>query len=156
MSARPGLWRKSRGNGMAGLVPADPVAESLFLAMQWDEKVLLQRKRARNPSHLAMAWAVFDAIGDSIGAPGEAVLLWLKQRTGRADYVRMPNGEFVLYPHSIDFASMDQGEFAAFWNDCWAILTEEIMPHIPQMVYDHILAITADKRHGEDPAIRNR
>lgn len=131
--------------GQNAILPQDDRAREIMRALTIGDKVLVKVHRARNPEHHRLAWAVFSRIGDAIGEPAEKVLLWLKVATGRVDFERLPNSKVIPLPRSIKFESMSQDDFQSFWNDCWPIITEQILPDLPEAEFNELRAIIAGK-----------
>lgn len=137
------------------LLPSDDNARGIMERLKVGDRVLVKVHRARNPAHHALAFAVLQRIAEAKGVPVETVLTWLKVGLGRVDFVQLPNGKTVACPQSISFAAMPQDEFQRFWNEAWPLITDHILPDLPQYEVDEIRAIVAsdyadtakDRRH---------
>jgi len=133
---------KAKGTFSVGkggvLIPHSEQAREIAGKLNVGDRVLVHVHKARWPEHHDLAWWVFRKVGNSIGEPAEKVLLWLKVATGRVDFERLPNGKLIPLPHSISFESMSQDEFQRFWDDCWPILTEQIVPNMPDEDYEEL------------------
>lgn len=125
------------------LIPVDERAREIMAGRKIGDKVLVHVHAARWPEHHRMAWAVFSLIGAAKGVPPEKVLLWLKVATGRVDFEKLPNGKVIPLPQSINFESMSQDEFQRFWDDCWSVITEQLLPDLPEHEYEQIRTIVA-------------
>jgi hypothetical protein len=95
-------------------------------------------KTSRNPKFNALAHAVFARIAEGTGRSPEVVKMWLKAATGRADLIQLPNGQLALHGHPMDFASMGEQEFRAFWEEALVYIFTEILPGVPARVREEI------------------
>src|SRR5690606_12876374 len=119
----------------------DDHAHGIMSQLKIGDKVLINVHKARWPEHHRLAFAVMQRIAEAKDVPVETVLTWLKVSTGRVDFVEMPNGKIVAAPQSISFASMSQDEFRRFWDDCWKLIAEHILPDVSQEAFDEIRRI---------------
>lgn len=98
----------------------------------------------RNTPSLNLFWAIADAVAKAMQAMGreDADKEWvgdqLKVATGHCRAfslgyrMRMETGqEWGLAPKSIDFASMDQIQFAEFLDRVTGFIVTDLLPHIP-------------------------
>lgn len=129
--------------GSQALIAHDARARDIMLRLQPGDRVLVKVHKARNPEHHRLAFAVLSRISEASGVPAEAILYYLKEQTGKVDIVRLPNGRHVPCPKSIRFESMPQDEFQAFWNEAWLIISERLLPGIPEKDFNEIRAIVA-------------
>lgn len=125
------------------LLPGDERAHAIMSKLGVGDRVLVKIHKARNPEHSALAHAVFDRVAAATGQPVEVLKLWLKWKTGHVDLVTMPDGKRMPHPRSLNFASMSQQDFQKFWDEAWMIMSEELLPGIPQQDFDEIRAIVA-------------
>jgi hypothetical protein len=125
------------------LLPMDGRAREIMGSLKIGDKVLVRVHKARNPEHHRLAFAVFQRIAEAKGVSVETVLTWLKVATGRIDFVAMPNGKMVVSPQSISFESMPQNEFQRFWEECWSVITEQLLPGLPEKEYEDIRALVS-------------
>jgi hypothetical protein len=70
----------------------------------------------------------------------EGLLAWIKVGTGRFDSMPGPTGRMVAIPQSISFASMDDQDFADFFNDVDTFMQTA---HFGEFLWPHL---SAEKR----------
>jgi hypothetical protein len=133
-----GVFKKVTVMGGEMFFAVDGRAQEILANLSDGDKVFMWVHKARYPEHSRLSWSVVQRIGDAIGQPKELMMQWLKRETGRFDWVRMPDGTTEKAYHSIAFESMDQTEFQAFWNDVLVILTEQVLPKLPDDVFEDI------------------
>ncbi len=130
---------------MDGLYPQDTRAQLICSTLEIGSRVLVNVHKARWPDHHRLAWAVLSKIGDAVGLPAEAILLWLKHETGRCDIIEFPDGKLMPHPQSINFESMSQTDFQQFWKDATVVIQEKIMHRLPPDVFDEVRAMFIGK-----------
>jgi hypothetical protein len=137
-----GIFTVAKG----ALLPGDARARAMFDHLKVGDRVVIKVHRARNPEHNELAHAVFDRVAAATGQPVETLKLWLKWKLGYVDLVKMPDGKRIPSPRSLDFESMSQEDFQKFWDEAWVLMSEELLPGIPQEDFDAIRAIVGGKQ----------
>ena len=129
--------------GKGVLLPLDDLARTLVGKLKVGDRVLVKMHRPRNPDHHRLAFAVLQKIAAAKGETVETILTWLKVATGRVDFVLLPSGKTVACPRSISFSAMSQGEFSRFWKEALPLITEHILPGLPEPEYEELRAMIA-------------
>ena len=125
------------------LLPGDDNARDILAKLKIGDRVLVKVHRARNPDHHRLAFAVLQKIAGAKGETVETILTWLKVATGRVDFVLLPSGKTVACPRSISFSAMSQDEFSRFWKEALPLITEHILPGLPEPEYEELRAMIA-------------
>jgi hypothetical protein len=119
------LWIKRGG----GLFPADPVTEGMLASIGQDQTVTTDEpRRRRNPDfHRLMMAGLSEVVANTHPrfADVDALLDWLKLKSGMVDQVMVHEGIVYLKFKSISFASMDQEKFKAVSEQWREIILEE-------------------------------
>lgn len=110
--------------------PADPAAEEWARTVAAGDELFLEPKRARNPRHHRLAFALFQFVLDATDKFGnvEELLLWLKLKTGHYQEHVTEQGELVFVPKSISFAAMTQDAFHAWHSKALEVIRRELFP----------------------------
>lgn len=132
-----GVFIRSAEAGLV-LIPFDQRAVEIMERLAPRQRVMLQVHTARYPEHHSLAWTVFQRIGEAIGEPAEIVAAFIKKETGRFEWMKLPDGTVIPVLQSIAFESMSQEEFQRFWDDALVVITEKLLPGIPEKEYREI------------------
>lgn len=127
------------------LLPGSERAYNIMAALKISDRVLCSVHRARNVEHNELAHAVFDRVAKATGLSLDVIKLWLKWETGRVDLVKLPNDKYMPNPRSLAFESMSQDEFQRFWDEAWVVLSEKMLPKIPEAEFEIIKAIVGGR-----------
>ena len=106
---------------VGGFKPADDAAVDALRRIKVGEVVQCEITRPRNLAHHRKFWTLLNVFWQATGdwSSTYGVLIELKVRLGHIqDVLIRETGELVKVPKSISFASMDQGEFEAFYERC--------------------------------------
>lgn len=105
-----------------GLQPMDAHGIETVRALPLNTMLKVQVSQPRNPRHHRLFWAlaslVHENLPDGQYPTVENFVSALKLETGVYTEVMLSTGEVVRVPGSISFASMDQTEFARFFDSC--------------------------------------
>jgi hypothetical protein len=138
------------------LTAVDDEGEKIIDHIKPGEKVLVHVHRARYPEHHRLAFAVFNKLADAKGLPVDTIVLYLKWETGHVNLVRLPNGKVVAEAKSINFESMGQTEFQAWWNQALQVVKEKLLPKISAKAFneirDIIVGAKREQTHGRKTA----
>lgn len=129
------------------LVPVDQEGLDALAAIRNERDVEITIKQRRNPKHHRLLFALLKFILEhsDLFASTEAALTGLKIACGLVDpYIDATSGKTFFVPRSISFASMEQGDFSAFFDRAVYVVTERWMPAgtTPESVRAEIEAMT--------------
>lgn len=98
------------------LVPADFAADELLAELTEGKEVVITIRRPRSPPHHRFFFALLRKVCEATGRwhDEDELLDALKLATGHVRRVQRMDGEVILMPRSINFASMPEGPFARF------------------------------------------
>ena len=115
--------------GLTGLWPADDAAAAFMDRLKRGELVAVNVTRPRNLAHHRKFWKLMEIVAHNQGhyKSAEEVCAAFKVAVGHADFLQTKHG-LVGIPRSINFASMDQTEFDAFYSKAVEYLTTEVIP----------------------------
>jgi len=133
------------------LWPSDPIAEEMIEKLKDGREVLVTIRRARNPQHHRLLWAMLRKVVDNTDQwDSETVLLdELKLATGLAEVrVNILTGKAYAVPGSISFASMDQTKFSAWFDQAVHLLATRVLKCAPQELIDEITAMAGPRDMG--------
>jgi hypothetical protein len=133
------------------LWPSDPIAEEMIEKLKDGKEVLVTIRRARNPQHHRLLWAMLRKVVDNSDQwASEAVLLdELKLATGLAEVrVNLLTGKPYAVPGSISFAAMDQTKFSAWFDQAVHLLATRVLKCAPQELIDEITAMAGPRDMG--------
>ena len=134
------------------LWPSDPIAEEMIEKLKDGKEVLVTIRRARNPQHHRLLWAMLRKVVDNSDQwASEAVLLdELKLATGLAEVrVNLLTGKPYAVPGSISFAAMDQTKFSAWFDQAVHLLATRVLKCAPQEFLDEITAMAGPRDMGK-------
>jgi hypothetical protein len=128
-------FRKMRNprTGICGLVPTDVMSDELLASVPDGKDVLVTVRRARNPKHHKLLWALLKKVVENTDKwPDERALLdSLKLATGLFEARIAFNGVPFAVPASISFAAMDQTRFAEWFDKAVAVLARDVLNVAP-------------------------
>jgi hypothetical protein len=130
-------FTKRRG----ALWPSDPYAEEFVEKLAEGKEVLVTLRKARNPQHHRLLWAVLHkVVENSEKWDSETQLLdELKIATGLCEIrVNLLTGEPYAITGSISFAAMDQTKFASWFDKAIGILATRVLNCEKQALLDEI------------------
>lgn len=116
------------------LVPADQLAEEDLGKLSATRPILVDVRHPRSTQHHRLLFAMLRKVAQSTPTPltEEALLSWVKVRTGHVEYVPLGFGNSFAAPASIAFNNMDQGEFNTFFDSVAELLCTEVVPGLNQ------------------------
>ena len=111
-------WIKQIIHGIPVLVPNCVDAVEWLKKTKLDQGVLIDPRRPRNIQHHRKLFALLNLAVDNwpVDITDTALLGLIKIKTGHADPVQAADGNIHWIPRSINFESMDQDEFAPFYE----------------------------------------
>ena len=116
-----------------GWFPADAVAEEWAAKKPDRYDVLVTAKKPRNGRQHSLYWVLCTLIANNReNWNPEDVSNFFKIATGHVRRVMDAHGNEYKFPKSINFASMDQDEFSTFFQRCVDLVTERIIPGLPE------------------------
>ena len=135
------------------LYPVDGTGEGVMRTLAQGEVVSLELKRPRNIKHHRLFWALMTLVWENMDSREyptvEDLVTEVKIITGHYDkrFITM-NGEryTVLTPKSINFASMDQPEFTAFFERVCDWVASTVLPGVTQEELRQELEVMAGAR----------
>ena len=116
-----------------GFEPAAPVYASMLRERKFKvgDLVRAELTQPRNPGHHRAVFQLLRIIADNTDTTVDALLTILKIKLGRVQaIIDSATGKTYYIPESIDFESMDQGEFAAFHRDLCRVVSRDYLPHL--------------------------
>jgi hypothetical protein len=144
------LFRK-RGRAF---VPIDQEGLDALAMIRDERDVEITIKQRRNPKHHRLLFACLKFVTEhtDVFASTDAALIGLKIACGLVDpFIDPASGKTFFVPRSISFASMEQGDFAAFFDRAVYVITERWMPAgtTAESVRAEIESMVADRQHAE-------
>ena len=123
------MMRALFSKGLTGLQPADDAAVKFVGRLKLYELVAVEATQPRNLAHHRKFWKLMEIVAHNQQhyKSAEEVCVGLKVGVGHADFLQTKHG-LVGIPRSINFASMDQTEFDAFYSKAVEYLTTEVIP----------------------------
>ena len=120
---------------LAGLVPDNVDAEDALKKVKLGETVSCEIKKPRNYEFHKKFFSMFGlALANQDHFPETSLgktqfYSWLKLKAGYVDYYKdLINGQPIPEPRSISFASMDEIEFQAFYDDVKDVIFDHVIP----------------------------
>jgi hypothetical protein len=112
------------------LIPADRLAEEDLAALSLTAQLLVDVRKPRSPQHHRLLFALLRKVAQSTPTPlsENALLSWVKVRTGHVEHVPLGFGRSYEAPASIAFGNMDQAEFGLFFDRVADLICAEIVP----------------------------
>ena len=109
-----------------GLKAADDAAIEALRRVAQGEVVRVELRKVRNPQFHRKFFALLQLVRDSTDAwpTTESLLAALKLEMGHADQYQARDGQVLMVPRSISFGSMDEIEFAEFYERALVTLAE--------------------------------
>lgn len=134
------------------LVPADQLAEEDVLALKAGAEFLVEVRKPRSLQHHRLLFALLRKVARSTPTPisEDALLSWVKVRTGHVEYVPLGFGKSYAAPTSIAFRNMDQGQFRTFFDEVVKLILTEVAPGMPDDFADEFAAML--EREDQAPA----
>ncbi|TZG25625.1 DUF1367 family protein [Sphingomonas montanisoli] len=127
-SLAPYHFRKT----LSGFEPVSAAARDFHAKTKLGQTVQLTGRRPRNPGHHRKFFALLGILVDNTDqfASTEDALIAVKAATGHGVWKKLhPKADREIFiPHSIDFASMPQDEFEAFYNLAFAAIIRWWLP----------------------------
>jgi hypothetical protein len=141
----------------AHLVPADQLAEEDVLALNAGAEFLVEVRKARSPKHHRLLFALLRKVARSTPTPisEDALLSWVKVRTGHVEYVPLGFGKSYAAPASIAFRNMDQAQFRRFFDEVVNLIVTEVAPGMPDSFADEFIAML-DSNGRDAGAVKSR
>ncbi len=101
-----------------GLQPQGDDSVTVFNSIKMDEEVLIDYKRHRNVQHHKKLFAMLGLIKDNQSQykTVESILIECKYRAEYYNVHISQNGEQILIPKSVNFASLGKLEFEKFYS----------------------------------------
>lgn len=129
------------------LVPVDQLAEEDVLALKAGAEFLVEVRKPRSLQHHRLLFALLRKVARSTPTPisEEALLSWVKVRTGNVEYVPLGFGKSYAAPSSIAFRNMDQAQFRAFFDEVVKLILTEVAPGMPDNFADEFVAMLDQK-----------
>jgi hypothetical protein len=148
IDARAFIKRRNPRTGASGLVPADVMAEELLATVPDGREVLVTVRRARNPRHHRLLWALLRKVVENSEqwADERALLDSLKLATGLFEARMAFNGIPFAVPASISFAAMDQGRFSEWFDKAVTILSRDVLGCAPEELRAEVEAMLGEPR----------
>lgn len=138
-------FRKVRNpaTGRSGLVPCDVMAEELMAFLPDGKDVLVTIRRARNPKHHRLLWALLKKVVENTDrwSDERELLDSLKLATGLFEARIAFNGVPFAVPASISFAAMDQARFAEWYAKAVAVLARDVLNVAPDALRAEVEAM---------------
>lgn len=130
------------------LVPRDFMAEEMLEGIGEGKEVLVIVRKARNPRHLRLLFAMLRKITDNSDdwVDEENLLDDIKLSTGHAERrVNLITGQPYEAPRSIAVASMDQLRFKRWFDRAVHVLATKILHCLPEELEREILEMVDGK-----------
>jgi predicted glycosyltransferase involved in capsule biosynthesis len=111
---------------LGALRPADEESEQYIKALGGHEIIRAKVSKMRNPLFHRKGMALL-RLGFNNQDEFPTFRSWRQAvtvETGRFDVVPLMNGKHHIRPHSLDYGSMDDTEFHAFYNDAFRVIVE--------------------------------
>ena len=109
-----------------GFKAADDAAIEALRRVAQGEVMRVELRKVRNPQFHRKFFALLQLVRDSTDAwpTTESLLAALKLEMGHADRYQARDGHTIMVPRSISFGSMDEIEFAEFYERALVTLAE--------------------------------
>lgn len=136
------------------LVPADQLAEEDILALKTGAEFIVEVRKPRSLQHHRLLFALLRKVAQSCPTPlsEDALLSWVKVRTGHVESVPLGFGRSYQAPASIAFAKMDQGQFREFFDRVVHLIRTEVVPGLPDDFAAEFEAMLSDDGQGSGGA----
>ena len=116
--------------GLRGLEPADSAAAESIGTLPVGGMVMVEVVRARNLRHHRKWWVLMSLIADNLdGVTAETVCDVIKIGIAHVHTVKTKRG-LVHISKSVSFASMDQTEFDAFYQQAVHYIVADVLPGV--------------------------
>lgn len=123
----------------ATLVPVDDEGRELLHKLKDDRDVMVEVRRARNPRHHRLYWALVNFVKlHAVNSDGEALFenadleiihTAIKIATGFVrTFIDTTTGKTAFVPQSIAFESLDQTQFEEFFNAATTVIASRWLP----------------------------
>ena len=148
MSDLDGICLVKRAGRLTG---ADSHADDFLAGIKEGREVMVSIRRARNPQHHRLLFAVLAKVVDNTDQwPSVEILLdELKLATGYAEMrVNAITGERYVKPKSINFAAMSQDEFRPWFDRVMHLLATQALATEPQTLIDEVMAMVEPRREA--------
>ena len=136
------------------LVPVDDEGLAAVRKLPEGRDVVIDVKRARNPRHHRLYWALINFISMHSprfeGVSLDKIHVALKLATGFVDtFIDVETGHACYVPKSIAYESLDQTAFSAFFDDACTVIAQRWMPAgvTPKDVRDELIRMV-DGEHA--------
>jgi hypothetical protein len=98
------------------LVPADFAADELLAEIPEGREIMVTIRKARSPAHHRFFFALLRKVCEATGRwhDEDELLDAVKLATGHVRRVQRLDGEVLIMPRSINFASLPEGPFSRF------------------------------------------
>lgn len=128
--------------GMA-LKASDQLAEDDMAKLPLRKDFTAEVKQPRSPQHHRLFFAMLRKVAQSTPTPldEQALLQWIKVKTGHVTLLPLGFGRFYEAPASIDWRQMDQGQFREFFDRAVQVILTEVAPNLPASFADEFLAM---------------
>lgn len=116
---------------LAGFIPISEAARTFHACTKLDQIVEFKERRPRNPGHHRKMFALLSLVADNCEefAGPDDVLTAIKAATGHGRWLTLAGATREIFmPDSIDFASMGQTEFEAFYKEAIAAIRRWWLP----------------------------
>lgn len=116
------------------LAPSDRLAEEDLATLALGKNVLVEVRKPRSLQHHRLLFALLRKVARSTPTPlsEDALLSWVKVRTGHVEHVPLGFGRSYEAPASIAFSAMDQAQFREFFDRVVALICTEVVPGLDQ------------------------
>jgi len=118
---------------LGGLRPVDDIGTAYFSKIKHGKQFLVEIKRARNPRHHRLFWALCALVADNSRhfQDAEQVATAFKVATGHVvPQINPADGKTYWFPKSIAYHAMPQDEFSAFFEKCVSLVVERLLPGV--------------------------
>lgn len=117
---------------LGSLKPVDQAGLDALAKMRQGTQVLIAMKRARNPRHHRLYWALMALIHpqQELYTTVEQLSNAMKCAVGWCDKITLKDGTIMAIPKSISFANMAQAEFDQFFERIIQLVVTKILPGV--------------------------
>lgn len=114
------------------LIPADRMAEEDMEKLSTTKPLMVDVRQPRSLPHHRLLFALLRKIAQSTPTPlsEDALLSWIKMKTGHVEFVPLGFGQSYAAPASIAFTKMSQDQFNSFFDEVVNLICSEIVPGI--------------------------
>lgn len=114
---------------ISSLRPVNSQADDVMRRLKHGDLVSVDVRKPRNVGMHRLYWALCQLVASNMDGDfsSEVVSDVIKVRTGHVTVVRTKKGE-VFIPKSISFASLDQIQFAEFFDRAIKVVVSDILP----------------------------